>query len=185
MTQRITLRPIDPEDHQFLAVLYASTREQELAPVPWSAEDKAAFLREQFDAQCHHYTKHYPDARFDVVLADGTPIGRLSVDRSPEEIRVIDVAVMPAWRNRGVGGDLLRGVIAESESSGRPVTIHVERFNPARRLYERLGFEVIADGPVYQLLERRPVASNSVLVTSCGHLRAVPPADEQVRNGSC
>ena len=185
MAHRITLRPIGPEDDQFLAVLYASTREHELGQVPWSTQDKASFLRMQFDARHRHYATHYPRARSDLVLADGTPIGRLIVDRSPGEIRVIDVALVSAWRNRGIGGGLLRDLIAESDSSGRPITISVERFNPARRLYERLGFEVIADDPVYQSMERRPIASNSLLVTSCGHGGAGSSAGGRVRGESC
>lgn len=152
----VTFRPIRPEDEEFLAALYASTREEELAPVPWSAEQKAAFLRMQFDAQHQHYRQHYPDARFDLVLAGGEPIGRLYVDRWPAEIRLIDIALVPAWRNRGIGGELLRELMAEAEAAGKPLTIHVERFNPALRLYERLNFRQIEDKGVYHLMEWRP-----------------------------
>lgn len=152
----VTFRPIRADDDEFLCALYASTREEELAPVPWSAAEKAAFLRMQFDAQHRHYQEHYPKARFDLVLAAGEPIGRLYVDHWPAEIRLIDVALVPAWRNRGIGGALLRDLMAEAAAAGKPLTIHVERFNPALRLYERLGFRKIEDKEVYHLMEWRP-----------------------------
>ena len=78
----ITLRPTRPDDHPFLCALYASTREQELAAVPWDAAQKAAFVRMQFDAQHAHYQEHYAGAAFDVILVDGQPAGRLYVDRA-------------------------------------------------------------------------------------------------------
>jgi ribosomal protein S18 acetylase RimI-like enzyme len=151
----VTFRPIRPEDQEFLAGLYASTREAELAPVPWSADEKAAFLKMQFDAQHRHYQEHYPRARFDLILAADEPIGRLYVDHWPNEVRLIDIALVPAWRNRGIGGRLLRDLMAEAAAAGKPLTIHVERFNPALRLYERLGFRKIEDKEVYHLMEWR------------------------------
>jgi ribosomal protein S18 acetylase RimI-like enzyme len=154
----VTFRPIQPEDQEFLCRLYASTRREELAPVPWSEEQKAVFLRMQFEAQHRHYQQHYPGARFDLVLADGEPIGRLYVEEWPSQIRLIDIALLPEQRNRGLGGRLLRDVMAEAERAGKPLTIHVEKFNPALRLYRRLGFRSIEDKGVYDLMEWRPPA---------------------------
>lgn len=152
----VTLRPAGYEDAAFLRGLYASTREQELAVTDWSTEQKAAFLTQQFEAQQHHYRTNYADASFDVVVEDGEPIGRLYVARWEHEIRVVDVALIPAARGRGVGGALLRALLAEGARSARTVTIHVEQFNPARRLYHRLGFREVEPRGPYVLMEWRP-----------------------------
>jgi ribosomal protein S18 acetylase RimI-like enzyme len=150
----VALRPVEPADEQMLFRVYASTRVDELAAVPWEQEQKEAFLRAQFDAQTRWYREHYGTASFDVVLVDGEPCGRLYVHRGAAEIRIVDIALLPARRGEGVGTALLRDVLAESDETGKRVTIHVERLNPALRLYERLGFAVAADKGVYLLLER-------------------------------
>lgn len=152
---RITLRPIRDEDLPLLYRIYASTRQEELAAVDWTPEQKAAFLRMQFDAQHAHYQKHYRGAEFSLVLCDGAPVGRLYVGRWREEIRLVDVALLPEHRGAGIGTRLLRRLFAEAEAAGKPVRIHVEQMNPALRLYERLGFRRIGDHGVYHLMEWR------------------------------
>lgn len=152
----IALRRIAPEDAPFLLCVYASTRAEELAPVPWTDEQKAAFLRQQFEAQHRYYLENYTDATFDVVLVDGRPAGRLYVARWPQELRVIDVALLPEFRGRGTGAVLMRSLLAEAGSRGLPVRIHVERQNPALAFYERLGFRLLEDRGVYLFLEWRP-----------------------------
>lgn len=155
----LTLRPITDEDDDFLFRLYASTRTEELALTDWSGDQKAAFLRMQFDAQHRHYQEHYAGARFDVVLEGGEPVGRLYVDRSlerfPDEIRLVDIAFLPEHRGRGLGSLLLGELIEEARASGKRLTIHVETFNPAMRLYERLGFRQISQAGLYHLMEWR------------------------------
>jgi GNAT superfamily N-acetyltransferase len=128
--------------------VYASTRGDELANVPWDDEAKEAFLRAQFDAQDRWWREHYVGASFDVVLVDGEPAGRLYVYETADEIRIVDIALLPGHRSRGIGSALLRGILAR----GRRVTIHVERMNPALRLYERLGFALAEDRGVYLFL---------------------------------
>lgn len=150
----IALRPIAPEDLGFLRSVYASTRTEELAPVPWTEAQKRAFLDHQFDAQHQHYQTHYTGASFDVILHEGRPCGRLYVARWLREIRIIDIALLPESRGRGIGGELLREILGEADRSGRSVTIHVERNNPALALYERLGFRLQEDKGVYLFLER-------------------------------
>jgi GNAT superfamily N-acetyltransferase len=154
----ITLHPIAAADREFLFRVYASTREEELAPLPWSAAEKEAFLRQQFDAQHAHYQAHYPDATFDVVRVDGEPAGRLYVDRWTREHRIVDIALLPAHRGGGTGTRLLERVVAEADGAGRAVSIHVEAMSPARRWYERMGFAVVEDRGVYLLMER-PVSA--------------------------
>ena len=148
----VSLRPVEPADEEFLLRVYASTREDELALTDWTDEQKAAFVRHQFDAQDSHYSQHYPTATFDVVLVDGEPVGRLYVDRWPKETRIVDIALLPECRGHGVGGELIERIQAE----GREVSIHVERFNPAQRLYARLGFVPEDAGPVYALMRWTP-----------------------------
>ena len=153
---RTRLRPVADRDRAFLVELYASVREPELAHVPWDDNLKRAFVEHQFAAQDAHYREHYPGATLDVVEVDGEPAGRLYVHRGPSDIRIMDIALVPAYRGRGIGTTLLRGLIAEAEGSRRKLSIHVEVNNPARRLYERLGFRPAGEHGVYVLMERPP-----------------------------
>jgi ribosomal protein S18 acetylase RimI-like enzyme len=137
--------------------VYASTRAEELAAVPWDDAQKEAFLRAQFDAQDAWWREHYAGASFDVIVVDDEPAGRLYVHRGARDIRIVDIALLPEYRGGGVGTSLLRDLIAEADAAGKSVTIHVERMNPALRLYERLGFTLAEDKGVYLFLERPPV----------------------------
>jgi ribosomal protein S18 acetylase RimI-like enzyme len=151
----ISLRPITPEDDSFLAGVYASTRADELAVTGWSDEEKAVFCRRQFDAQTAHYRENYPGASFQMIERDDEPVGRLYVARWEKEIRIVDIALLPEFRGRGIGSKLLRELQEEARPAGKSLTIHVERFNPAMRLYERLGFKQVEDKGVYLLMEWR------------------------------
>ena len=153
---QISLRPVAPGDEELLRRVYASTREEELRQTSWDDAMKEAFLRMQFDAQKSHYDKAYPECLNQVIEAAEGPAGRLYVDRSNKSIHIIDIAILPAFRNRGIGGSILRELLREAKASGVPATIHVERFNPAMRLYDRLGFRKIKDaGEIYILMEWR------------------------------
>lgn len=163
MAPAVTLRPIGPADSEFLLLVYASTREEELKPVPWSSEQKDAFLRQQFEAQTAYWRETYPAADFAVVEVDGAPAGRFYVNRGRDEIRLVDVALLPEYRRGGIGTELIRELLAEAETRGLPVTIHVEVFNPARALYERLGFEQVEDRGMYQLMQWRPAAARGAV----------------------
>lgn len=159
MTANIRLRPIVEDDREVLYRCYASTRTEELSVVPWSNEEKDRFLRMQFHAQCEHYAKHYRTAQFQIILVDELPAGRLIVDRWEKEMRIVDITLLPPFRRQGVGSSLLQSLIDESVAAGKPITIHVEKNNPAMRLYERLGFRPIGEVGVYDLMER-PVYSS-------------------------
>lgn len=145
----------------FLREVYASTREEELAQVAWAPGQRDAFLRMQFDAQDAHYREHYPEAERFVIEVDGAPAGRLYVDRhGREEIRIMDMALVEAYRGRGVGRGLLESLLLEGRASGRAVRIHVEKHNRALALYERLGFRPIEDRGVYWFLEANGPSSS-------------------------
>lgn len=159
MREELTFRPISDADLPFLYEVYASTRTEELAILDWTDAQKTDFLRMQFRAQHVYYQEHYGDSEFLVMLWKGQPIGRLYVRRRPEEIHIIDIAILPAWRQQGIGTSILRDVLAEGEAKRLPVRIHVEKQNPALRLYERLGFTPCEDQGVYLFLERLPGVS--------------------------
>ena len=161
MTGAVRLRPAEPQDAELLFRVYASTRVEELSVVPWDDAQKEAFLRAQFEAQDRWYHEHYDRTSFDVVLIGGEPAGRLYVHRGESEIRIVDIALLPEHRGGGVGTALLRDLLDEADADDKRVTIHVERLNPALRLYERLGFAVAEDKGVYLLLERSPAYVNT------------------------
>jgi ribosomal protein S18 acetylase RimI-like enzyme len=117
---------------------------------------KRAFVQQQFAAQDAEYRRTRADATFEVIEIDGEPAGRLYLDRSSAELHVLDIALLPRFRNRGVGSRLLGDLAAEADAAAVPLTIYVEKLNPARRLYERLGFRDVDEGPVYLLMERPP-----------------------------
>lgn len=153
MAPTITFRPITAQDEPFLYRLYASTRQEELALTDWDEEQKQSFLKMQFAAQHEYYQENYTETSFDMILVDGCPAGRLYVARWPEEMRIVDIALLPEYRNSGIGSGLIRDLLREAAQERLPLRIHVECFNPALRLYYRLGFQKIADKGVYHLLE--------------------------------
>lgn len=152
----VTLRPTEPADRDFLFALYASTRQDELAAWGWDAAQGDVFLAMQFRAQEQHYATTWPHAAHRVVCLGGEPVGRLIVAREDGEIRLADIALLPAHRGAGIGARLIGDLLAEAARVGRPVRLHVARDNRARRLYERLGFTPVADDGVYLLMECRP-----------------------------
>lgn len=156
MDARITLRPVTPGDEAFLYRVYASTRTRELASLDWDNAQKEAFLQMQFAAQHRFYLEQFPQAEFRIVYLDGEPIGRLYADRRDDEIRIVDLALLPEHRNQGTGTTLLREILTEGQRTGLPVRIHVEGRNPAMSLYHRLGFRKVGEHGIYHLMERSP-----------------------------
>ena len=154
----VLLRPAAQEDSEWLYRIYASTREEELAVVPWDAAAKEAFLRMQFTAQDTFYRATYPSTSYDLIVSGDEVLGRLYVHRGESAWLVLDIALLPRYRGNGIGARLLGDVLAEATAAGKPVQIHVERFNPAKHLYDRLGFRQIDDQGIYLLLERQPGA---------------------------
>lgn len=155
--QGFILRPEAEADIPFLQRLFISTRWEEVAPiVDWTDEQKRLFLEAQFRAQRHHYLTYYPDCERDVLESEGRPCGRLYLDRRASTLAIVDISLLPEWRGRGIGTALLNGVFAEAREVQKSVAIQVEKFNPALRLYQRLGFVPDADLGVYLSMIWRP-----------------------------
>ncbi|GAB4527171.1 MAG: GNAT family N-acetyltransferase [Roseibium sp.] len=148
----IAYRGIHDGDLPFLIALYRSTRESELARTPWSEDQKQAFIGMQFQAQHQHYQTHYPNALWLIVERNGQAVGRLYLERWSGEHRIIDIALLPEVRGGGIGNAILLDLIDEANAAGKSLSIHVEKENPAMRLYRRLGFETREDKGVYDLL---------------------------------
>lgn len=138
----LSTRPTTDQDEAFLCALYGSTREQEMALVDWTPEQKDEFIRMQFQARSRSYAASFPHAERSIAVADGIDVGAWILDRRSAEIRVVDVAILPAHRGQGFGTELMNRVLGEAFSSGREVSLSVDRQSPAQRLYERLGFAV-------------------------------------------
>lgn len=148
----IVLRGETLDDIPFLQQLYVSVRWDELLQVPWPDEAKVEFLLSQFALQYTHYSTHYTETDFGVLELGGNPIGRLYLHRSRSDVRIVDISLLLEWRQSGIGTALLQAVSKEAAAEGRSVSIHVEKFNPALRLYERLGFQKAEDKGVYWMM---------------------------------
>ncbi len=159
-TSSITYRPTGPDDDTFLLELYASTRADEMAMVSWSAEQLQAFITMQFAAQQEHYQKKYPMASHEIILSSGRPVGRRYVARLEQEIRIVDITLMPPERNGGIGTFSLRELLNEAVSTDKVVRIYVENFNPSLRLFVRLGFRQVDEQGIHFLMEWSPKAAN-------------------------
>lgn len=158
--QNITLQPVEPGDEGFLLLLYGSTRADEMALVNWSKEQKDAFIKMQYDAQTHHYHIHFPQAEYLIIKNEGIPIGRLITHRSEKQILLIDIALLPNYRNLGIGTVLMKELMNEAGRIELPLVLHVEFFNPVISLYSRLGFIKTIEMEVYQEMVWTPVSVN-------------------------
>lgn len=156
VTALVALRPTTAVDRDFLLEVYGSTRDEELSQVEWGPGQREAFLRMQFEAQDSEYRTRNPEGTFDVIEVDDRPAGRLYVDRRPGDIRIVDISLLPEFRGRGVGGELIARLMEEAASTGRILSIHVEVHNRAAELYRRLGFEVADEHGVYRRMEWTP-----------------------------
>lgn len=154
----VTLRPEQPGDEPFLFQVYASTRTEELDATGWDAATRQTFLELQFKAMRQSYRSAFPQAESLVILQGGQPVGRMVVHRTKTEIRLVDLALLPVQRERGIGTALLKDLCAESIRTRIPVRLQVFLDNRARRLYERLGFVRLGVEGCYEQMEWRPPA---------------------------
>ena len=152
----ITLRDATTEDEAFLRQVYACTRAEEMAMVPWTDEQRETFLRFQFDAQDSYYRSQYPEAAYQIILSDGAPVGRLYVYRDPTDIRILDITILPEHRAAGLGTSLIRDLQAEADQNNKRLQIWVENFNRSQTLFKRLGFSIIQEEGYNNLMEYRP-----------------------------
>jgi ribosomal protein S18 acetylase RimI-like enzyme len=148
------LRAVRSADDDLLLQIYASTRADELDLVDWAPGQRVAFERMQFMAQRQDWAARFPHAVHSVVEVDGVGVGRIVVEEDGERILIVDLALLPSLRGRGVGTTLLQGVLDRADARALPVRLHVEPDNRARRLYLRLGFEVVERGPTHLGMER-------------------------------
>ena len=153
----ITVRPEQPQDEAFLFELYASTRQEELDGWGWPPEMRSNFLALQFKASRGYYGA-FPEAEFQIVLLNGVKAGRLVVHRTREELRVVDIALLPGHRNAGVGSTLLQRIFGEAEATKKPLRLKVLKGNRAARFYHRLGFVNIGETEMHFEMEWRPPA---------------------------
>ena len=153
----VELRPVAPDDDQFLLAVYESTRADELAQVEWAEGQKEEFLRWQFDLQRKEYDSRFPDAAYQVVMIDQQPAGRIWVGTDNEQIRLLDIGLLPEFQNRGVGTALLQRLIAHAASERKALRHMVFVLNNnAERFYERLGFKQIEEFGAYKHMEWKP-----------------------------
>lgn len=157
----LTSRPATLDDEPLLRALYASAREEEVAALEWPESVVEAFLRLQYDARAADYRRRHPDAVQEILLLDGEPAGRLWIDRKAPAWRVLDVALLPAFRGLGFGAHCLSEVLDAAHAAGCAVELAVAAGNPARRLYERLGFVVNGGDEVYLSMVSSPARARA------------------------
>lgn len=154
---RLTLRPETPADLLFRFDLFCKSRAPEWSQVALPDDVRAQIMHHQFDAQTRSYASQFSKARFDIVELDGRPIGRIIVDYGPDEFHLVDQAIMPEHRNRGIGTAIMTDLIANARAAGLPITLMVADDNdPSKRLYDRLGFVTTKTEPVYLAMAWRP-----------------------------
>jgi ribosomal protein S18 acetylase RimI-like enzyme len=151
----VLLRPSLDADIDFCAMLYATTRAAEMAMVPWSDADKAKFCRQQFQAQRDHYRNHFPAAEYLVITSRSAPherMGRVYFHVCDDELSLMEITLLPSLRGQGIGTAIVRTLLGQAQASGMRMTLHVETTNPAKRLYERLGFRDVEEQGFYMFM---------------------------------
>ena len=148
----VSLRPAVDSDRDFLRSLFTSTREQELKFLPPDPATRDFFISSQFDAQREAYRHAFPGADHRIIEVETVAAGRFYVDRSPGALHLIDISLLPGYRNRGIGSALLRALAGEAVLAGATLSLNVALTNPAQRLYQRLGFRTVSSDGVYALL---------------------------------
>lgn len=159
MRPEVTFRRVTAVDEAFLYRVFVSTR-SDLAALPLGEQQRADLMRMQFAAQVTHYRTQFPDANHVIVLAATMPVGQLYLHCGSDEHRIVDLSLLPDARGAGVGTRVLEHVLAEAQRAGRPVRLSVQHLNPARRLYERLGFVPLSETELHCLMEWSPQRSN-------------------------
>jgi len=152
----LRLRPVEDADLPLLARLYASTRAEEVAQTGWPMQLQQAFLQQQHEAQHSHYRTAFAHAEWSIIQRADDAVGRLYWYERADDLHVIDITLLPEFRGAGWGAAMLGDFLAHAAALGKGVTIHIEKNNPARSLYDRLGFQVIEDRGLYDYLRAVP-----------------------------
>ncbi|WP_066506555.1 GNAT family N-acetyltransferase [Abyssisolibacter fermentans] len=153
---KISFRPIVDEDIGILYEIYRSTRVDEIGIASWDYKEREEFLQKQFNMQHIQYMANYKSGVFNIILYNKEPIGRLYVNRRKDDMRIIDIAFLKEFRNKGIGTQILNNLIRESEEMKVPLSLHVEYYNFARGWYERCGFKQEGETGVYIFMRRKP-----------------------------
>lgn len=155
-----SFKAISPDDMAFLLILYTSTRWQEVLQAPWNDQQRSKFLKGQFEAQHIHYQSHYPKAEYLLIQKGKEDIGRLYIGRDATSICLIDIALLPEFKHKGIGTNILQDIINEAQYTQKKIVIHVENYNPAYQWYLKLGFKQVEDKGVYQYMEWHPITNH-------------------------
>ena len=154
----LTLRPERDDDQAFRYQLFCQSRPPEWDMVQIDPQVREALMRHQFEAQTKGYLTQFPKARFDIIELGGERIGRIVVDRPGNELHIVDQAIVPHMRSKGLGTTMMRVLMDEAASANIPVRLTVASTNdPSLRLYLRLGFVETNAIPMYvEMLWKAP-----------------------------
>lgn len=152
----VSLRPETPADEPFLRAVYASTREEELNLTGWDHATRENFLDLQFRAMCQGYRSMFPHGEFSIILLDGAPAGRMVLNRDERTLHLVDLAVLPSFRNRGLGTQLIERVLSEARATRRRVQLEVQKGGRPRGLYHRLGLRMFEETETFEFWEWTP-----------------------------
>ena len=152
----ITLRSVEKKDDAFIESVYGSTREAELKLTNWTDQQKKAFIMMQSMAQLAEYKEKFPGAALQILVYKKKDAGRFYTWENDNEIRLIDITLLPSFRGKGIGTFLLKELIKHSNKVQKKISLHVEPVNPALHLYSRLGFIRIKNNGRHYYMERDP-----------------------------
>ncbi|WP_312110757.1 GNAT family N-acetyltransferase [Brevibacillus reuszeri] len=153
MEQSLQTVEATTEEEDFRFQVYASTRQEEVAAWGWDMTQQKAFLRMQFEMQQKSYRLQYPDANYQIIIADEEPIGHMLLVHRDDKIILADLALLPSSRGCGIGSTVIRQLQMQAEQLAKTIRLHVMITNEARHLYERLGFRVIGENGLHMEME--------------------------------
>jgi ribosomal protein S18 acetylase RimI-like enzyme len=151
-----TLRPVTAGDAAFLLQVYKSSRGEDLRALGWDEARIDEFLQMQYEAQRAFDGSDYAQATDEVILFSGERAGRLLIDSREGEIRCVDLALLPEFRNRGLGTMLVRRLQQEAAAANKPLRLQVIRYSRAVNLFERLGFVRTSESGSHYQMEWKP-----------------------------
>jgi ribosomal protein S18 acetylase RimI-like enzyme len=155
----LSQRPVTGDDQRFLFELYVSTRADEFAQLGWDQRQLEALLKKQFEAQRNSYRMYYPDAEQSIIQHEGQDVGQMTVDNTAGRVLLVDISILPRYRNCGIGTSALTGLLNGSQSRGEKVVLNVLRNSSAVRLYSRLGFDRVGETDTHWEMEWMPSLS--------------------------